>query len=126
MRSLHIPADEFTPLVEYNAESNSLHLSGMSVPEDTKGFYLPVLEWIDEFFKTPPSQVFVFEVKLVYFNTSSSKMIYDLLAKINKNQHKLNGLRVIWFYNDEDDYMFEAGNNFSELVDLPFEFKPFE
>lgn len=126
MNPLHIQAQEFTPQIDYVEGEHALYISGMSVPEDTVEFYSPVVEWFDELVKHSNSNSFTFIIKLVYFNTSSSKIIYDLLSKLQKNKQHFSELKIIWYYNEEDDYMFEAGNNFSDLVSLTFDFRPFE
>jgi hypothetical protein len=126
MNAFHIEAQEFTPLIQYTENDHTLTISGMSVPEDTMMFYAPALQWLDGFIERNQAIPFTVVIKLIYFNTSSSKVIYDILSKLEKSKKNFNPLRIVWYYNEEDDYMFEAGTNFSELVNLPFEFISFE
>lgn len=123
---MNIDAQEFTPSIRYNDQEHTLMLEGMSVPEDTMSFYGPVLQWLDIFIAENKERPFTLMIKLIYFNTSSSKVIYDILSKIEKNKKNFTPLRVVWFYNEEDDYMYESGLNLSELVNLPFEFVSYE
>lgn len=126
MDSLNIDAQEFTPRVTFTEQDRTLIIEGMSVPEDTMGFYGPILQWLETYVHHHKDQPFTMMIKLIYFNTSSSKIIYDILSKVEKNKKSFSPLRIVWYYNEEDDYMYEAGANFSELVNLPFEFVSFE
>ncbi len=59
--------------------------------------------------------------KLEYFNTASSKLILDVLS----NLEDIEGMTIVWYYHEDDEDMQEAGEEFSELVELPFEFKTY-
>ena len=37
----------------------------------------------------------------------------------------IKGMKVEWYFHDEDEDMEEAGQEFSELVEIPFEFKAY-
>ena len=55
------------------------------------------------------------------FNTASSKLILDILSKLEV----IPGTTVTWYYHEDDEDMEEAGTEFSELVEIPFEFKTY-
>jgi len=57
-----------------------------------------------------------------YFNTSSSKCIYDLLKEIKSLKEGGKDVRVRWYYEQYDEDMMEAGEDYSDLLDLPFAF----
>ena len=75
--------------------------------------YTPVPTSSRSFIRTT---TFVF--KLEYFNTASSKLILDVLYALED----IKGIKVRWYFNEEDEDMEEAGQEFSELVEIPFEF----
>ena len=66
-----------------------------------------------------------FEFKLEYFNTASSKLILDVLTKLEDVKNSGKAITVLWYFYDDDEDMEEAGEEFSELVDLEFEFKEY-
>ncbi len=60
------------------------------------------------------------EFKLEYFNTSSTLVIRNLIRKISNHKNSTN-LSVIWFYEEYDEDMKEAGDEFKLLFkDLDF------
>lgn len=120
MEALQISNTEDTPKITLDKASGTFEISGRSLPEDAAGFYAPVLNWIESYKKEPnPSSLF--NIKLEYFNTASSKLILDILSKIEA----IPGAKIAWFYFEDDEDMQEAGQEFSELVEVPFEFKTY-
>jgi hypothetical protein len=96
-------------------------ISGRSLPEDVTSFYKPVIEWID-LFSESPSQSLNLEVKLEYFNTASSKIILDILMMLEEiHQIGSSQIKVSWLYDKRDDDMLEAGEEYKDLVEIPFE-----
>ena len=83
LEPLKIEPTHKTPKVYLDPSKNEFELSGRSIPEDSVGFYRHILDWIDEYAKSPiPRTDFKFELE--YFNTSSSKNILELLKKLEK------------------------------------------
>lgn len=118
MEILHLEGTEDTPRIVLDKKNGVMEISGRSLPEDSTEFFKPVLDWIEEYAKAPnPATDFVF--KLEYFNTASSKLILDVLYALED----IKGVKVHWYFNEEDEDMEEAGQEFSELVEIPFEFK---
>lgn len=117
---LKINGTEDTPEIIYDVASNEFSISGRSLPEDVTSFYTPVFEWLNVF-STQTINKTIFKIKLEYFNTASSKIILDILMKLediissNKNE-----IVVEWHYSENDDDMLEAGEEYAELVEIPF------
>src|SRR5687768_8776027 len=117
MNILQLEGTEDTPRIVLDKNSGIMEISGRSLPEDSTEFYKPVLDWIEHYANDPnPLTNFVF--KLEYFNTASSKLILDVLYALED----IKGLKVQWYFHEEDEDMEEAGQEFSELVEIPFEF----
>lgn len=120
MNTLHLEGTEDTPSITLDKRNGIMEISGRSLPEDSTEFYRPVLDWIEAYANDPnPSTLFVF--KLEYFNTASSKLILDVLYALED----IKGIRIQWYFHDEDEDMEEAGQEFSELVEIPFEFRTY-
>ena len=119
LQLLKISGTEDTPEILFN-ENNEFIISGRSLPEDVTSFYAPVFEWLSEFSESKPNGS-VFKFKLEYFNTASSKIILDILMKLEELvQENSADLKVEWHYSEADDDMAEAGEEYKELVEIPF------
>ena len=120
MEKLKIESTEDNPQIILDREYNILEISGRSLPEDVNTFYEPMMSWIEEYAKDP-LDVTVFSFKLTYFNTASSKIILDILTHFEEMIEEGHKVMVRWHYLEEDEDMLEAGEEYSEMVDVSFE-----
>lgn len=122
MNVIKLEATEDTPKIVLDAANNVFEISGRSIPEDSATFYKPILEWIDLYGSKPnPKTNFIFNLE--YFNTSSSKLILDILTKLESLHQNGNDMVIVWCYREDDEDMQDAGQEYSELVQIPFELK---
>lgn len=124
MSVIKIQGTDDTPTVTLDKENNIFEISGRSLPEDVVVFYKPILEWLDEY-KNDPLDMTVFNFKLEYFNTASSKLLLDVLLKLEDINNDGHEVLVKWWYPDDDEDMEEAGEEYSDIVDVPFEQVPY-
>lgn len=120
MEDLRIEGTEDSPEIILDLNSNTLEISGRSLPEDVNTFYEPVLSWIEEYSKNP-LPITTFNFKLTYFNTASSKVILDVLTEFEEMIEEGHQVLVRWHFPDEDEDMQEAGEEYADMVDVPFE-----
>jgi hypothetical protein len=121
MEALIINGTEDTPHVNLNYENGEFIISGRSLPEDVTTFYQPIMDWIDSFGSKPIDMKFQF--KLEYFNTASSKILLDVLMKIEEIQDESGkSFTVVWYSQDNDPDMKEAGEEYADIVSIPFEY----
>ncbi|HEC43775.1 hypothetical protein LCGC14_2481860 [marine sediment metagenome] len=120
MEALKKAGTEDSPEIILDREANNMELSGRSLPEDVITFYEPVLSWIEEYSKNPLENT-VFNFKFSYFNTASSKVILDILTLFEEMIEEGNHVLVRWHFADDDEDMQEAGEEYSDMVDVPFE-----
>ena len=120
MEVIKIMGTDDTPNVIFDAENEIFEISGRSLPEDVSAFYEPVISWLDEYAKNANDKS-VINFKLVYFNTASSKMLLDILMKLEEIYESGKEVLVKWFYPEDDEDMQEAGEEYADIVDIPFE-----
>ena len=120
MEALKIIGTEDSPQVTLDLDANIMELEGRSLPEDVNTFYEPVLSWLEEYSKSPLENT-VFNFKLTYFNTASSKVILDILTQFEEMIEEGHQVLVRWHFPDEDEDMQEAGEEYADMVDVPFE-----
>lgn len=120
INSIKIEGQEDTPKIIFDPENDIFEISGRSLPEDATLFYEPILEWLKEYAKNP-NAITEMHVKLNYFNTASSKLLLDLLMILEDMKEDNKECQVKWFYEEDDEDMEEAGEEYSELIEVPFE-----
>jgi len=125
MEKFTLTAGIKTPYINFDTDG-FLELSGKSIPENSAEFYLPVYEWLDAYAKEPKDKT-VIKIQLEYFNTSSSKCLLDIFRRLEAMEKSgKSEVKVIWLYEEEDEDMMEAGDDYQTIVKLPFEIKKVE
>jgi hypothetical protein len=120
METIKIQGTEDTPKVILDKEKEIMEISGRSLPEDVASFYEPVLTWLEEYAQNP-NQKTIFNFKLVYFNTASSKLLLDILMKLEEIHEAGHDVLIRWHFPEDDEDMEEAGEEYADIVDVPFE-----
>jgi hypothetical protein len=131
MKGFNIPATEKSPKVLFDTTNYLFEMQGISRPENVRDFYFPLIYKIKKHFQKiiEKKQVedfnekcFRFNFKLDYFNSSSAKFISDILVIIKDlNDEGLN-LKIYWYFTDGDEDMKEVGEDFSDMISVPFNY----
>jgi len=122
MQAIKIQGTDDTPkvILDPNPENPVFEISGRSLPEDVVAFYEPILEWLDEYAQDPLEKT-IFNFKLEYFNTASSKLLLDILLKLEDMYDDQKDVLVRWHFPEDDEDMEEAGEEYADIVEVPFE-----
>jgi len=120
METLRIEQTDDNPLVLLDQENQQFEITGKSLPEDVLDFYQPVLDWLSAYREKPLSQT-IFNLKLVYFNTASSKLIMDILLIFEEMVEEGHEVIIRWHSLRSDEDMQEAGKEYEEMIEVPFE-----
>ncbi len=120
METLRIEQTDDSPQVILDQEDNQFEISGKSLPEDVQDFYQPVLDWLNAYRKKPLAKT-VFNLKMIYFNTASSKLIMDIMLIFEEMVEEGHDVVIRWHSLRSDEDMQEAGKEFEEMIDVPFE-----
>ena len=116
MESIKLEGTPKTPTVEFSAENGVLLLKGRSIPENSIEFYKPLINWIEDYSASAPSET-VLNVQLEYFNTSSSKCLLDIFKRLERVG---DSATINWYYEEDDEDMLEAGEDYDAIIDIPF------
>jgi hypothetical protein len=125
MEVLSIKGTSQYPEVLLDKRVGKIEFSGNSLPEDAKAFFEPIIDWIDKYIESPLQET-VLNFKMSYYNTPSSKILFQLLKKFEKVHGQKTMVKVLWHYPDDDIDMKDAGADYSENVKIPFELKPYK
>ncbi len=79
----------------------------------------PLIDWLDEYIVNPAPKTSL-SINIEHFNTSSSKSILELFKTLDPLHKTGQDIVVNWFYEDDDEDIFEAGENYQAITGLPF------
>ncbi len=114
-------ASEDTPQIILDKDKGYISFSGVSMPENTRGFYDPISEWITRYSRSPQGNTTV-DFKFEYLNSASSKVLFDIMKQLQTISNNGHSLQINWYYLEEDDDMYEAGEDFAEITGLTVDF----
>lgn len=120
MDNIQIEGTTKTPTVEFDQAGGTLTIKGRSIPENSIDFYKPLVDWLDSYAVHPQDKT-VLNVQLEYFNTSSSKCILDVFKKLESIKNTGKDVQVKWHYEEDDEDMLEAGEDYDAIIDIDFE-----
>lgn len=121
MKNLIIGQTIETPEIEFNFTTGEMSITGRSIPALADEFWNPVLHWFINYCESPAASTTV-KINLEYFNISSSKKILHLLYKLNELNKKGLKVQVEWHYRENDEDMYEAGEDYRYMLSVPFNF----
>ncbi len=113
MNNFKRAATQYTPEILLEAYG-VIDIKGKSYPENTFEFYLPIMNWLKEYFieKNSPKHLTV-NIEITYFNSSSSKLFFDLFDILDEHKEDFD-ITINWIYDKENDSAKEAGEDFIE------------
>lgn len=120
MTPLLIKETKHTPRVLFDEESFSFEVTGVSRPEDVELFYTPIFEWIDLEAVSIVKNCPLVKIDFTYFNSATTKILARLFRKFATLSN--NQCNVIWYYDHDDDEALEAGKDFAQISQMPFQF----
>lgn len=116
MKNLVINQTKKTPEINFDVESGKFLIKGRSIPENSIEYYSTLFDFVDEYKKTGPYNTEI-SIQLDYFNTSSSKCLLELLKRFED----IPGSVVKWYYEEDDEDMYDAGRDYDEILKVNFE-----
>ena len=120
MKPLLIKSTTTTPQVTFDGDNGELLIEGVSRPEDVLSFYKPVFEWITEYVKNPCAETNLI-FKLKYHNSASAKIVCRIMNMFDPMYKNGGKVQIKWYYNEMDEDILEAGEDYKSLIEIPFE-----
>ena len=116
---LHVKPTKTEPLI--HLKDGVLRIEGRSIPANSVHLYETVIEKFYLYTKNPSEKTDI-HVNLEYMNSTSNRSLLNLLIVAEKLYSENKQVDVFWYYNSEDEIIYEQGKIFEELLTLPFRF----
>lgn len=120
MKELRIAPTKTSPEIILNPDG-IVKIRGRSIHENVTDFFAPVEDWISGYILMP-AEVTCVDLNLEYFNSASAKVFIHLLQKITYVSLKHKKFIINWYYEDGDEDIYERGEYFASVLDVPFHF----
>lgn len=119
-KALKLKETEDTPKVVLDILKNDFSISGKSLPENPVDFYEPIITWMSSYIKDPNPYT-EFNINFEYFNSGSVKQIMVLLTLLEKIVLTGNTVKIVWYFDKDDDLMEIKGYEFRNMLTIPFD-----
>ena len=112
-----------TPYVLIDEEKGYMRFEGESYLEDIVGFFKDINDWLQKYLASDFKE-FTFDCALEYFNSSTTKQIYNML-RLMDGAAPGKKVTVNWIVaNEDDDMLIESGEDYQEdMENLSFNIK---
>jgi hypothetical protein len=104
-----------TPYILIDEEKGYMKFEGRSFHENVAVFYTDVNDWLDTYLKKDFGS-FTFDFEMNYFNSSTSKLLHNLLMRMDKYASEKNKVVVNWITTKDNDIIIECGEDFQEDI----------
>jgi len=104
-----------TPYVLVDEEKGYMKFEGESYHENIISFFKEISEWLSDFLKTD-FQSFTFDCELKYFNSSTVKILLNMLLDMN-NSKNAKRITVNWITTERNNIIIECGEDFQEGIE---------
>jgi len=118
MENLIIEKTVKTPSIIFDYNLGELLIEGISIPENTSEFYKDVMAWIVNYAENSQAKT-TLVLKLEYFNTSTSVVLLNIFKAFS--EIKASELLIKWYFEEDDVEMEEVGEDYLNIVKVPFE-----
>ena len=115
-REILIKPSGSTPLLSFDPENTRILISGTSFAENPFLLFSPVNELVEQYLIFGYDHLHL-EVRLTYFNSSTSKALFFLLKRISRLVHKIE-VKIDWYLVEQDDDLEEIVSDYSSELDL--------
>jgi hypothetical protein len=102
-----------TPYILIDEEKNYMKFEGRSFHENVVEFYKDVNNWLDAYLEKDFGS-FTFDFEMNYFNSSTSKLLHNMLTKMDTRASDKNKVTVNWITTEDNDIIIECGEDFQE------------
>lgn len=116
------PDDKTLPSVNLDPGNGIFRIQGRSTPENPAKFFQPVFDFFTAY-KLDPCKKNELHIYLEYFNTSTSKCLFDILSVFSEIKNQGKEVSVTWYYIENDEDLLDMGKDFASFTKLPFKYQ---
>lgn len=125
MEKFYLQKTSFSPEIILDPDANLFKIAGESRPENVPKFYAPVFKWFESYLaetSVEKDRQINLQFNYDYFNSTTAKVMLDLINSITDLSTNKLKLVVTWFYEGMDDDIFDSGKELERLTQVKFKF----
>lgn len=112
---LEIEKTGSTPYILIDEERHYMRFEGECFHENVIEFYQEARDWLIKYLQTD-FECLVFDCELKYFNSSTAKLLLNILLEMDSFTAGYNKVTVNWITTEDNDIIIECGKDFKEEI----------
>lgn len=109
-----------TPYILIDEDKGYMRFEGESFHENVIDFFKDISSWLDQYLKSEFTGL-TFDCELQYFNSSTAKLLLNLLMEMDDHATDEKKVTVNWITTNDNEIIIECGEDFQEeMVNLEF------
>jgi len=105
-----------TPYILVDEAKSYIKMEGKSFPEKPIEFFAEINLWLDTYLAANFGEL-VFDFAMEYYNSSTLKLITNMIGKMDEHSVGGNKVTVNWIVFKDDDIMIESGEDIQEDIE---------
>jgi hypothetical protein len=118
---IHLEGSKTMPAITF--KNGRLNIIGRSIPCNSKEWFEPLMKVL-MLYAQDPFETTEINIELDYLNSDSNRSMLNLLHFAEQIHGRGKNVIIKWFYKNNDSSMYDQGNIFSSLIEVPFNFEP--
>jgi hypothetical protein len=106
-----------TPYILADEEKSYMRLEGRCFHENVVLFFKEIEDWLDVYLETDFDS-FTFDNAISYFNSSTTKLIYNMLRRFDERAGAGKKIVVNWITDWDNEIMIECGEDFRDEMEF--------
>lgn len=121
--TFEIEKTQKTPEIFFDSSKGIFTIQGAVFPENSAKFFDPIFQYAKDYLANPKAET-TLELYIIYFNTSSSKQVYEFIKMFDAARTKTK-ITINWLFDEDDEDMEETGEEFKNFFsEISFNFIP--
>lgn len=108
------------PKIEFNEKLNSIRFEGIFIIKSLWEEDHKLVQRIKDFIRG--RKKVLIEFSLFYLDSVSRKIFFEMCVELKDDLLKIEDLDIKWFYETEDESIYELGDVLSNFLNIPFDF----
>jgi len=105
-----------TPYLLIDEDNGYMKLEGRCFHENVSVFFKEINDWLDSYLATDFGS-FTFDNAITYFNSSTTKLLLNMLLKLDRHAAADKKVIVNWITTEDNDIMMECCEDFQEELE---------
>jgi hypothetical protein len=114
VEKLVIEKTKSTPSILLDPATDVLEIRGESYPENAAKFYSPLFARLRDYLALPGAGPVTVDMEIIYFNSSSSKIFFNLFELLSTAAAGGREVVVNWRFHEDNETAEECGEEFME------------